>query len=208
MKIDRINLGVIDQNCYTVLTEESAILIDPGYYSEKIASFLRDNSDKKRCILITHCHFDHIGAVKKLQSEFNIKVAVGRFDVDGLKDNEINLSSKFRMFLEPITPDILLDDLQTLTIGDLTVKTYLTPGHTKGSVCYLIGNNLFTGDTLFYETYGRTDFPGSDINDMLASFYKIITTFDKDTTVYPGHGQKTSIAHEAEYNPLIDTYEL
>ena len=204
MEIKTVHLGFINENCYLVSSDNAAIVIDPGYCSDEITAFLKDNSSKERLIMLTHCHFDHIGAAKKLSETAGVKIAIGRLDADGLSNPSYNLSSTFRTHLEPFNADILLEDGNIVTVGDLKIKVILTPGHTKGSVCYLIGNNLFSGDTLFYESFGRTDFPGGSEEEMINSFYKLITKLDKTVKVFPGHDDPTTIEHEAEFNPLLD----
>lgn len=204
MEIKTVHLGFINENCYLVSSDNAAIVIDPGYYSDEITAFLKDNSSKERLIMLTHCHFDHIGAAKKLSETAGVKIAIGRLDDDGLSNPSYNLSSTFRTHLEPFNADILLEDGNIVTVGDLKIKVILTPGHTKGSVCYLIGNNLFSGDTLFYESFGRTDFPGGSEEEIINSFYKLITKLDKTVKVFPGHDDPTTIEHEAEFNPLLD----
>ena len=202
MEIKTVKLGIINENCYLVSSDSGAVVIDPGYYSDKISDFLRENSGKERMILITHCHFDHIGAVKKLSEEHGVKVGIGRLDAGGLSDPHLNLSQSFRIFSEPFCADVLFDNNEEITVGDLKIKVIFTPGHTKGSVCYLIGNNLFSGDTLFNESYGRTDFPGGSTDEIRESFYLLTTTLSRDVTVYPGHDQKTTIGHEIDCNPI------
>ncbi len=202
MEIKTVKLGIINENCYLISSNSGAVVIDPGYYSDEISDFLKLNCQKERLILITHCHFDHIGAVKKLSEEHGVKVGIGRLDSAGLSDPGLNLSHSFRIFSEPFEADILFDDNEKIEVGDLKFRVIFTPGHTKGSVCYLIGDSLFSGDTLFFESYGRTDFPGGNGEKMRESFYRLTTTLSKSVTVYPGHDKTTTIGHEIDFNPI------
>ena len=202
MEIKTVNLGVINENCYLISTDNSAVVIDPGYYSDEISDFLKNNHAKERMILLTHCHFDHIGAAKKLSDESDTKIAIGKLDAEGLYTPRLNLSASFRIHSEPFKADILLENNQLLKVGDLDIKVLFTPGHTRGSVCYLIGNCLFSGDTLFYESYGRTDFPGGNDEEIKRSFYFLTSTLENDVIVYPGHDIPTTIGHEIEKNPI------
>ncbi|MBR3300437.1 MAG: MBL fold metallo-hydrolase [Clostridia bacterium] len=202
MNVKTVNLGVINENCYLISSDSAAIIVDPGYYSDEISDFLKNNSDKHRIILLTHCHFDHIGAANKIAVENGVKIAIGKLDADGLHDPRLNLSASFRAFLEPFKADILLENNEEFSVGDIDVKVIFTPGHTVGSVCYLIGGALFSGDTLFYESYGRTDFPGGSEDDMQKSFYYLTSSLPADTKVYPGHDCPTTISHEIDYNPI------
>lgn len=202
MNIKKIVLGNISVNCYLIKSETFAIVIDPGYYSEEIVDFLNENSGKERLILLTHGHFDHIGGAKQISDETGVKIGIGENDAPYLKSPTFNLSGNFGIPIKPFEADFKYKNGDTIKIGDEIIKVIETPGHTKGSVCYLLGDNLFCGDTLFFESYGRTDFPGGDMEKMKESFYKITTLFDKNTVIFSGHGENTTIAHEIENNPL------
>lgn len=202
MKIDKIVLGYISENCYLVSSDEAAIVIDPGIYDERIQAFLFENRNKQRMIILTHCHFDHIGGAKKLAEKNNIKIGIGQLENTGLNDSKINLSENFGCNIEPFSADVLFEDNKIYKIGDVSLKVIFTPGHTAGSVSYLIENSLFSGDMLFKESYGRTDFITGSISEMKKTFYKLMNELNGDIIVYPGHGEKTTISHEKEYNPI------
>ncbi|MCQ2455300.1 MAG: MBL fold metallo-hydrolase [Clostridia bacterium] len=202
MQIERVVLGEISVNCYLISTEKSAIIIDPGFRSEKVFDFLKKNKDKKTAVLLTHAHFDHIGMAGEIVDRYNVSVGIGKNDASALQDNYLNLSSFFGVEFKPFSADMLLGDNDEITVGDITVKVFETSGHTVGGVCYLIGDNLFSGDTLFLESYGRTDFPGGNIEKIKESIDRILDENDENVTVYTGHGNPTTIKHEREYNPL------
>ena len=202
MEIKILKLGVIGTNCYLLSTDKAAIIIDPAFENDKTLEFLNDNKDKERLILITHGHFDHISGALSLRRETGVKIAVGEYENDYLSDNELNMSCRFKKPLTPFGADILLKDNEEITVGDLTFKTIFTPGHTRGGVSFLFQNEIFSGDTLFFESIGRTDFPGGNYHTLINSVKKLLS-LDKDYTVYSGHGDKTTLSHEREYNPFI-----
>lgn len=190
-------------NCYGLLTDKAAIVIDPGKYTLELAQFLKSNADKTRLILITHAHYDHIGGALQLRKETGVKIAIGKNEEFALSDRAFNLSGRFTPPIPAHNADYTIEDEEEFSVGDITVKAYETPGHTVGGMCYLIGDNLFSGDMLFYETVGRVDLPGGNINDMKESLDRIMWLFDDDVSVYSGHGEVTTIGHERKNNPYL-----
>lgn len=201
MEIKRLVLGYIGVNCYLVSTDKAALVIDPGYESEEAEQFLNRNSHKERLILLTHAHFDHIGGAESLSQKTGVKIAAGEFDVPDIENGELNRM----MFaeIEPFCVDMPLHAEEIVKVGDLEIKVIFTPGHTKGGVCYLIDGILFSGDTLFFESIGRTDFPGGDFNLLTQSVKMLYADLPKNTSVLPGHGEETTIEHEKRCNPYI-----
>ncbi len=202
MKIKRLPLESISINCYLISTEKAAIVIDPGFYSSEVEEFLKDNASKKKLILLTHCHFDHIGDADRLRSATNTKIAIGEFDNNSLSDPNKNLCNLFGADLKPFSADITLIDGEIVSVGDIEIKVIHTPGHTLGGVCYLIDDILFSGDTLFSGSIGRTDFPDGDFATLKNSVNKIYQ-LPESTKVYSGHGEATTIGYEKKYNPFI-----
>ena len=202
MEIKVITLGHIAVNCYMVSTEKAALVIDPGFESQVVENFLLDNENKERIILLTHAHFDHIGGAVSLRDNTDTKIAIGEKENFALSDGDINLSNRFRAHLEPFSADILLKDQEELSVGDIKIKVIYTPGHTVGSVSFLIDDILFSGDTLFNMSIGRTDFPGGDFAVLKKSIDKLFDLSD-DTTVLSGHGEPTTILHEKQFNPFL-----
>lgn len=202
MEIKVLRLGHIKTNCYLLSSKNAAIVIDPGFKSSMVEEFLKENEDKERLILLTHAHFDHIGGAKELREKTGTLIGIGKLDNDSLSNPYINLSDRFRAHTEPFCADMLLSDKQEFSVGDIKIKVILTPGHTKGSVCYLLDDVLFSGDTLFLESVGRTDFIEGDF-DALVKSVKRLYELDGDTTVLSGHGDATTIAHEKRYNPFV-----
>lgn len=195
-------------NCYAVLSDKAAILIDPGAYSESAEKFLRDNAQRERLILLTHAHFDHIGGAEQLRKKTGVKIAIGRLDAPALSDGSINLSANFGIALNDFNADILLEDNQIFDIGDIKIKAIHTPGHTEGGMCYLLGDNLFSGDTLFCRTYGRTDFPTGDEIKLIESIKRLFSELDDNVMVYPGHNRTTTIGSEKKKNFLVLRHKI
>lgn len=199
MRIKTLHLGLIKTNCYLLSTERAAVVIDPGFDRPETLEFINDNSDKERLILLTHAHFDHIGGAEVLREKTGVKIGIGEHDADGLADTALNLSDMFHAHISPFKPDLTFKNGDKITVGDIEFNVISTPGHTVGGVSYLTGGCLFSGDTLFENSIGRTDFPGGDIKAIKRSVRKLMT-LPLETKVYPGHGDPTSIAREKEYN--------
>lgn len=190
-------------NCYGILTQKAAIVVDPGKYTTKLADFLNDNTDKTRLILITHSHYDHIGGALQLRQQTGVKIAIGKNEEFALSDTAFNLSGRFTPAIPPFNADYTIEDEEEFTVGDITVKAFETPGHTVGGMCYLINDCLFSGDMLFYETVGRVDLPGGNMYDMKQSLDRMMWLFDDETKVFSGHGEMTTIGHERKSNPYL-----
>lgn len=194
---------IASANCYGIVSDKAAVVVDCGKYDEKIASFLKSNSDKSRLILLTHAHFDHIGGAQELRRQTGVPIAIGKTESENMCDPQYNLSSRLRNVIPAFLPDYVIEDEQTVTVGDLKIKAYEMPGHTKGSMIYLIGNNLFSGDTLFAGSIGRTDLLSGDADSMRNSLERIMWLFSDDIKVYPGHDGPTTIGAERANNPYL-----
>ena len=194
-----MHLGILRTNCYLVSSEKAAVVIDPGLESQKVLDFLNDAEGKERLILITHAHFDHIAGAPSLREKTGVPIGVGEEDSDALSDPNENLSGRFYPKFPSFKADRTFADGDIVTVGDLSFQVIKTPGHTVGGVSYLIENALFSGDTLFEGTVGRTDFPGGDIGALKKSVKKLLT-LDPETVVYPGHDGFTTIGRERMSN--------
>ena len=199
MEIRVIHLGLIKTNCYLLKTDKAAVVIDPGFERDSAREFLKENSDKERLILITHAHFDHIGGAEALRNQTGVQIGIGKVDAPALSDTALNLSDVFHAHIAPFEADRLFDDGEKITVGDIEFKVIFTPGHTKGGVSYISDGCLFSGDTLFENSIGRTDFPGGDLKTLKKSVKKLMA-LPADTKVYPGHGDFTTVARERENN--------
>lgn len=204
MRIETIMVGQMGTNCYLAWDEESkrGFLVDPGEQADKIIRVCSRYEIKPEAILLTHGHFDHIMAAKKVKEYYQIPVYAGIHEEELLADAEKNLSA---MWAEGFTmkADEFVVDNQKIEIAGMKITVIETPGHTSGGVCYYIEKEhvLFVGDTLFFESYGRTDFPGGSMFSLIRSLGKKLFVLPDETDVYPGHGQVTSIGYEKTHNP-------
>lgn len=210
ISIDVLPLGELAANCYLVARNGSSkvVCIDPGAEGEKLVAYLKDKEFSLDLILLTHAHVDHIGAVTELKKCFpEVPLVLHREENVALKDPERNLSCFFAEIISLEGADRLLEDGETFEAGGLDWMVIWTPGHTSGGACYLATDPftseqaLFTGDTLFRESIGRTDFPGGSYEALLKSLKEKLFTLSPDLKVYPGHGEDSSIGYEIENNP-------
>lgn len=203
MKIKRLPLESISINCYLISTEKAAIVIDPGFYSSEAQEFLKENASKEKLVLLTHCHFDHIAGAKALREETGVKIAIHQKDAEGLFDPVVNVSSRFGITLAPFKADIIFQNEKIFSLGNTEIEILLTPGHTKGSVCYILEDIIFSGDTLFAGAVGRTDVPGGDFKTLMNSLALIKGKKDREYVVLSGHGGKTTLSQEIISNPYM-----
>lgn len=201
MKLKTMILSPFQTNCYILSKDNNTIIIDPGDNGKKISNYLEENELNLQAILLTHGHIDHIGAIDYLYNKYQCNIYLDSEDVSFLRDASLNLASMLSnntTFNAPV-----INPKQKFDIADFQIETFKTPGHTPGSLMYLIDNEyLFSGDMLFESSIGRTDFPGSSSSDMKNSI-QLIKTIDKDYTVYPGHGNTTTIFKEKQNNPFF-----
>ncbi|MBQ8730124.1 MAG: MBL fold metallo-hydrolase [Lachnospiraceae bacterium] len=199
-------LGMIGTNCYYIYDEESkkAIVIDPADNYAKLLATLNKLEIAPVAVLLTHGHFDHIMAADKIRTEYGIKVYIGEHEADVVTNPNLNLSAAMAVPAS-VKPDVLVKDNEVLDIEGITIKAIHTPGHTKGGMCYYLPkeNVVFTGDTLFYESVGRTDFPTSSTSQLVRSIKDKLFELPDETICYPGHGDSTQIAYEKENNPFV-----
>jgi len=192
--------GIMGINCYIIQDEKTkeTMIIDPGNLPQNLIEILDAMQIKLKYILLTHCHGDHIGGVNKVKEKYGGQILIHRNDSEGLKDISINLST--HIGLEPviINEDARIDDGDLLHIGDMEFKVICTPGHTCGSVSLYCEKEkmLFSGDTLFRGTWGRTDLPTSSFESIISSITNKLMNLPEDTIVYPGHGKSTIIREE------------
>lgn len=200
MIVDKITVGKMHENCYIAVDEETkrGILVDPGDEAEKIENELISLGVKLEGIILTHCHFDHVGAVDEIKAKHpEINIYVNEIDYKYVKADANWPFGKFNSEV------IFIEENKEFEVGPFKFKTIFTPGHSKGSVCFLGNNILFSGDTLFRETVGRTDLLGSSHEEILDSVNNKLMLLDDNIEVYPGHGYSTTIKHERFNNPFV-----
>lgn len=199
MIIEAIPAGIYDANCYILVernTKECGI-IDPGGDAPRLISQIDALNAKPKFILLTHGHIDHVGGVMDLVNKYNIPFYVSKADEEYMeKDNSV--------FGTLPKASGYLKEGDALDLGDEIIKVIETPGHTKGGLCFLLENNkLFTGDTLFQGSIGRTDFPGGSMAEIINSIKEKLLPLGDEVDVYPGHGDMTTIGYEKKYNPFL-----
>ena len=198
----KLSSGVINEktNCYIVQDEETkeTMVIDPGGEVEKITAMLDILQAKLKYIYITHCHGDHIGALQALKEQKGGKILIHRLDAEGLYNKAISLTDYIGMDDVNLEADSRVDDGDLIHIGNLELRVIHTPGHTAGGSCLYCEKEklLFSGDTLFHGTWGRTDLPTSSFQDIMDSIINKLLVLPEDTIVYPGHGKSTMIKEE------------
>ena len=204
--IESVVVGSVGTNCYIVHKKDSehCFVVDPGDSGDKIANYIRDQKMILDHILLTHGHFDHIIGVPEVKRAFHLPVYASETEDAMLADTSINLSCHVPGKQTSFHADVLVHDGDELELLGYKWKVIATPGHTAGSVSYYIPEEevLLSGDTLFYESYGRTDLATGSSSDIADSLLNKLFVLPEDTMVYPGHGDPTTIGYEKEHNPI------
>ena len=192
LNIHTLTLGLYQTNCYIVHQENSdhCVVIDPGYDARKILSFLREKNLNPDAILLTHGHFDHVGAVKDLAADTDCKVFI-----HPLEHTMPHTMTAGQLYATDEYTD-------RFSVANMDITVLHTPGHTPGSVCLIIEDAMFSGDTLFARSCGRTDLPGGDWATIQRSLHRL-AELPADYRVFPGHAESTSLAQEKQFNPYM-----
>lgn len=207
IKVERILNGKLSEMCYLIHKplENKCICVDPGYEVDRIMQYIEKNNYIIDTILLTHGHFDHMLSCKVLQDKFNSKIYISKIDEKILYNSEQNYSFLINVTeFDKLNIYKYVEDNEIIDLLGFTVICISTPGHTKGSFCFYFENEkvLFSGDTLFKNTYGRVDLFSGDFDDMEKSVYEKLFTLPDDTLVYPGHGENTYISYEKLNNDI------
>ncbi|MCD8036623.1 MAG: MBL fold metallo-hydrolase [Clostridiales bacterium] len=194
--------GMCETNSYIIYDENlNCVIVDPEGKAKQYVKYINDNGLKPAYIILTHAHFDHIGAMEDLRKELNIDVLAGADEKKTLNDPHINMTDELGKGMS-FEADRYLADGEEFTVGSMTFKTLFTPGHTCGSVCFLCESVMIAGDTLFMGSCGRTDFPTGDWAQMTKSL-TMLKNLEGDYKVLPGHGPATTLGRERITNMFM-----
>ena len=205
MIVRELPSGELMVNTYLVYDEvnKKGFIVDPGGYDRKTMDIIAENGLDIEYIILTHGHADHIMGVPRYKEELApIKVLAAEAELPMLADDNYNMS---RMFGSPTTivPDETVNEGDTLKIGDMEMKFIMTPGHSPGGMCIIMDGVVFSGDTLFAQSIGRTDFPGGSYSTLIRMIKEKLLILPDDTKVYPGHMGPTTIGFEKKFNPFV-----
>jgi len=205
MKILTYRIGVASTNCYLIYDEESkkACLIDPAVYSEKIMEVIFSKGLSVEYIILTHGHFDHILGANAFKEKTGAKIVAHEIETEYLENPAKSLTSI--QGRETVSADVLLKENDVLTFGEISLKVIHTPGHTKGSCCFICESEkiMFSGDTLFKDGIGRYDLYGGNYNILMQSLQKL-KNIKENYKIYPGHGDSTTLDREIAGNPYLN----
>ncbi len=205
MIFETVGVGPLMVNCYILASSPGslAVIIDPGQEKHKIDRKLAKHNLKPGLVINTHGHIDHIGC----DDDFGVPVYAHRLDAVLLRDEDLNLSTFLVSGFSVKSNIVELEDGQTVTLDDIVLEVIHTPGHTPGGISLLLKspekNILFSGDSLFRESVGRTDFEGASHDELMKSIREKLLILDDQVVVFPGHGPKTTIGHEKTHNPFL-----
>ncbi|MBU5485546.1 MBL fold metallo-hydrolase [Clostridium sp. MSJ-11] len=201
MKINRLPVGSYAANCYIVMDDKTkeTMVIDPGAEASLINNEIKKMGGKVKYIFLTHGHLDHTGAVSELKELTNALVGINEKDEKAIEKGGYVFGDKNKFG----RADIHLKDGDEFQIGDIKINCIETPGHSEGGMCFLLKNVVFTGDTLFEGSIGRTDFEGGDFKVLIDSIKNKLLNLPKETVILPGHGGESRIDYEKMYNPFL-----
>lgn len=204
MLIRRMEVGAFAANCYLVACDRTreAVIIDPGGDADFILQQVKQDNVTVKHIINTHGHVDHVAANDEVRKALNAPILIHEKDAEMCKKPHASLAV-FVGRLKMAEPDRLLKDGEKLEVGDLVFEVIETPGHTKGCITLSVNGALFTGDTLFAGSIGRTDLPGGNFAEIISSIKNKLLVFPDDTVVYPGHGPESTIGDERRHNPFL-----
>lgn len=202
----RYIVGPVCTNCYLLVNHKTGelLVVDPGDQAQLIEKQIEKTGAKPVAILLTHGHFDHAGAAEALADKYQISIYAHEAERETLEDPGLNLCGMIGEH-KVYHADIFVKDEEVLNLAGFSIRVFLTPGHTIGGCCYYIADEkiLFSGDTLFQESVGRTDFPRGSASDLIRAIREKLMPLPDDVTVYTGHDESTLIGYERMYNPYL-----
>lgn len=204
LKIEQRVIGMVSTNVYLAINTDTmeGFLVDPADRAGMIADWILQTGVRLKGILLTHGHFDHIGAVMELKKQFQTPVYAMDAERVILEDAMMNLSGSWGSAFT-VKADRFLKDQERVSLAGFEITAYHTPGHTRGGACYYLEEEqvLFSGDTIFCQSVGRTDFPTGNARELINSVRKMLSLLPEKTKIYPGHEEETTVAFEKRYNP-------
>ncbi|MBQ7032923.1 MAG: MBL fold metallo-hydrolase [Clostridia bacterium] len=201
MELQILQVPPLGTNCYFIVDSGKVGIVDPGGSGDSIIRFIEDKSWHPESVLLTHGHFDHAGAAGQLKEYFGIPICIHRLDAPMLENAKASHAERFGFPYSGCTADRLLEENDTFSVGDTVFSVLHTPGHTKGSSCFLSGDTMLSGDTLFFRSIGR--FERRDKETMKKSIKRLLS-MDEGVRVYPGHERDTTIGAEKKFNPFAN----
>ena len=203
MVFKRLATGMLASNCYIIGKDGEGVVIDPGADAMEIVNAINEMKLKIKYIILTHAHIDHIISVDELRESLGAKVLLHENEARALSNPFYNGSGLFGLKKVFKEADSVLKDGDSLEVGGMKLEIIHTPGHTSGGICIKTGDKIFTGDTLFMMSIGRTDLGDGDQDQLMDSIKNKLMVLADDLKVYPGHGTSTTIGYERENNPFI-----
>ena len=207
LSVSSITVGELAANCWFLTNEKTkeTLVFDPGDEADRIGVYTEKMGWTVKALILTHGHLDHMGAAEELKKQTGAPVYAMRAEEPLLRDAKKNLSAFIAHKVVTVKADRLLEDGEELEIAGVCLKAYLTPGHTPGGGSFYCqeAGCVFTGDTLFCGSVGRSDFPGGSMSALVQSVKEKLFLLPDETRVYPGHGQETTIRYEKQYNPFV-----
>src|ERR671934_461875 len=203
--VDTYVLGAAQENCYVVRAERGAseaVVVDPGDAAADLRLELARTGARCAAILVTHCHYDHIGAVAELAEGTGAPVYMSRLEAQVLASPD-DFYAALGVHIRPYEADVLLEGDETLELAGLELQTLLVPGHSPAHLAFAVDGCLFSGDVLFKDGVGRTDLPGGDWDTLVESIRMLVDRFPPETVVYPGHGDPSTLGAELARNPFL-----
>lgn len=207
MHVLQLKTGTIEENCYLVYNDEALLIIDPGADAELIQEQIKKTQQQPVAILLTHTHYDHIGAVEALRNTYDIPVYVSPLEQEWLGDPILNLSGLGRhddMDNIIVSPAEYEFEMKQYRLGNMSFEVVPTPGHSAGSVSFIFDDFVISGDALFKGSIGRTDLYTGNLEQLLYSITTQLFVLPNEFVVYPGHGEPTTIEHEKKTNPFFN----
>lgn len=206
LRVEQYVVGSVQTNCYFAINENTSevLIVDPGACAARLAEIIDEKKLNPTAILLTHGHFDHAGGAAELAERYDIKVYAEEHERETLENPTINLSGWEGREIS-YHADVFLRDEQEIDLAGFHIRVLHTPGHTVGGCCYYFSyqNAVFSGDTLFAQSIGRTDFPKGSASALIRSIEEKLMPLPDETTVYTGHNEITTIGTERMYNPYL-----